>query len=139
MTNFENSLYEIKSHLQNMVADYLDVNRNHIKICYVDTELIGEDLYDWDNNEFDACEGTQTETYYSFAYQYREDAKTLDYGELQNMVWQHIESENYTTGFTDKVMTYEDFETLFEKKKTDPCSVEWFESVEIKTNNNYAS
>ena len=126
-TNIENALYEITDLLQNKVADYLDVNRQHIDIVSIDTNIVGEDCYDWSEDPNDACEDTQFETYFSFMYRYRDNLKELDYDEPEEMIWQHIEGSDYTDGFTDRVMAIEEFEALFEKKKNDPCSMIWYE------------
>lgn len=125
-TNIENALYEITDLLQNKVADYLDVNRQHIEIVSIGTNIVGEDYYDWSEDPNDACEGTQSETYFSFMYRYRDNLKELDYDEPEEMIWQHIEGSDYVDGFTDKVMTIEEFGALFDKKTTDPCSI-WYE------------
>lgn len=121
--NIEQFLYGITDTLQNKVADYLDVNRKHIRICILDTVICGEDCYNWDNNPFDAMEGEEYETYYRFAYQYREDTKHIDWGEPTTMIWKHISG---CRDF-DEVMTEEEFEELFERKKHDVCSELWYE------------
>lgn len=128
-TNIEKALLEVTETLQNKVADYLDVNRNHIKICMVDTEICGEDYIDWDADEDDAMEGFESETYYRFAYMYREDARHLDYGDLTTMIWKHIEGEGENGRIWDEVMTEEEYEKLFEDKKSNPISM-WYEEKE---------
>ena len=114
----EDALDAVKDALQNKVADYLDVNRLHIRITLLATEVIGEDMIDWDADEYDAMEGQEFETYYRFAYQYRENSKTLDWGEENYMVWIH------TRGVRDldRVMTEEEFERFIEDKKGDITS-----------------
>lgn len=126
--NFEEALYAIKDALQDLVANYLDVNRQHINITYLKMDLVGEDCYDWDNNPDDACEGIENETYYLFEYQYREDKRFLDYEEPQEMIWMHREEEDGSRPF-DTVMSYEEFEKKFEDKKKDPCSLMWYEET----------
>ena len=122
-TNIENALYAIKDYLQDLVANFLDVNREHINILSVDTDIIGEDIYDW----------SQDEAYYSFLYQYRKDKRTLDYDEPKEMVWQHIESPNYTDGYIDRVMTPEDYNQLFQGRVDDKCSLYWFKENNISS------
>ena len=125
-TNIENALYEIKDTLENLIANYLDVNREYISVFLLKLEQIGEDIYDWSMDEDDALEEEDCETYYLVRYHYREDKRTLDYEEPEDIVWQHIESKNYRDGFVDRVMFEEEYDALFEKKKNDPCSM-WYE------------
>ena len=122
--NFEDALYGIKDMLRDLVADYLDVNRGHIMIGNLYTQLVGEDCYDWDNDPEDACAGVQGETYYMFDYQYRKDKRTLDYEESKEMYWKHVD---YEGRHRDEVMTQVEFDALFERKKADPCSLVWYE------------
>ena len=128
--NFEDALYFIKDNLQEMVADYLDVNRQHIDIMFVDMNVCGEDYYDWSKDPYDTFEGGQSEAYYMVCYRYRNNLKTLVYDEPQDIVWQHIEGPDYMDGFTDRVMSVADFDKLFEDKKSDPCSTQWYEGEE---------
>lgn len=132
-TNIENALYAIKDYLQDLVANFLDVNREHINILSVDTNIIGEDIYDWSQDEDDALEEEDSETYYSFTYEYRKDKRTLDYDEPKEMVWQHTESPNYKNGYIDRVMTPEDFNQLFQDRINDKCSLYWFEEKNISS------
>ena len=125
--NMTHALSAIKETLQNKVADYLDVNRHHIQITLLDTELIGEDIIDWDADEYDAAEGREFETYYRFGYQYREDTKHLDWGEDTFMIWLHTEGDNTIEGGFDTVMTEEEFDKRFEDKKSDVKSMLWYE------------
>ena len=125
-TNYGDFLWAIKDMLQDKVADYLDVNRQHIDIVFLGTDIIGEDCIDWDADEDDAAEGFDNETYYSFSYSYRKDIKTTDYEEPVDMVWQHTESEEYGT-VCDRVMTFDEFDKLFEDKKHNVCSMLWYE------------
>ena len=128
--NTEKMMYEIKDTLQDLVADYLDVNRQHIEILSIDTHVCGEDYYDWDKDPYDAFQGAQSEAYYMVTYRYRNNLKSGVYDEPNDMVWQHIESPNYTDGFVDRIMSVERFDELFENKKDDPCSTMWYEGDE---------
>lgn len=123
-TNYEDYLWSIKAMLQDKVADYLDVNREHIKIVLLGTDICGEDCIDWDADEDDAAEGIENETYYMFSYAYRKDKRTIDYEEPVDMVWRHIEGDDRVF---DEVMTEQEFEKLFEDKKHNICSMLWYE------------
>lgn len=122
--NFEEFLENIKDMLQNEVADYLDVNRQHISIVFLGTEIIGEDCIDWDADPDDLMEGTESETYYQFAYAYKKDKRRCDYEEPVDMVWQHTNGVDRTF---DRVMSNDEFEELFESKKHNICSMLWYE------------
>ncbi len=126
-TNYEDYLCGIRDMLQNKVADYLDVNREHINIVFLGTDIYGEDCIDWDADEDDAMEGMESETYYMFSYAYRKDKRFLDYEEPVDMVWRHIEGDERVF---DEVMSEQEFEKLFEDKKHNVCSMLWYEKPE---------
>ena len=100
--NFEEFLWDIKDMLQNKVADHLDVNRLHIKITYVDTDLVFENY----PLELEEGEPDWFETYYAFGYRYRESVKNCEYGEEVTMIWQHNEYDNEPF---DAILTNEQF------------------------------
>ena len=127
--DYTQALQAVEDMLQGLVADYLDVNRKHIQILFIDVPLCGEDGYDWDMNPEDAMEGTEWEEYRMFTYQFREDTRTLDYGEPVDMIWRHIDERNF-----DSVMTEEEFDTLIENRKTDKCSMVWYEGEDGQEN-----
>ena len=122
--DYEEALNSVSEMLQDKVADYLDVNRQHINILSIETEICGEDCIDWDEDEEDAAEGEEFETYRRILYQYREDIRNIDYKEPECIVWRHIEGENR---LFDEVMSVEEFEKLFESKKHNVCSMMWYE------------
>ena len=111
--------------LQNKVADYLDVNRQHINILSIETDICGEDIIGWSADEEDAMEGEESETYRHIFYQYRKDVRHIDYEEPKCLVWRHIEGDERVF---DEVMSIEEFEKLFESKKSNVCSMLWYES-----------
>lgn len=119
--NFEDAMNCLTDMLKDKTADYLDVNRQHINIFMIYPNVIGEDIINWDNDPDDAAEGEEFETYYGYAYQYREDIKNIEWGEPIDMVWLHKDN-----GY-DQVMTEEEFDKRFEAKKTDICSEFWYE------------
>lgn len=128
--NIEGALGAMVEGLAELVADYLDVNRQHIRIEFIDPQICGEDGTDWDKDPDDAAEGVEWEAYYHFAYSFRKDKRTIDYEKPVDMIWKHVDSDDYTYGFNDSVMTTEEFDKLFEDKKHDPKSVLWYEGDE---------
>ena len=122
--DIEQALLAINERLENLVADYLDVNRQHIRIDFIDTQICGEDYIDWDADPDDAAEGTESELYYRFMYSYRKDVRKLDYEEPVEMILQHICERNY-----ERVMSTEEYDKLFEAKRKDIKSI-WYEEDE---------
>lgn len=107
-TNFEDALWSVRDMLENKVADYLDVNRLHVKITFINTDLVYENYPDC----VEEGEPDWFETYYAFGYQYRKSVKNCDYEEEVVMIWQHneVDGDPY-----DIVMTTEDFDKHFEE------------------------
>ncbi len=115
--DYEDYLRSIRDMLQNKVADYLDVNRQHIRITFVDTDAIYENMW----KELEEGEPDWFETYYPFCYQFRESINNGDYGEETNMVWQHTYTNDAlfnNESYQDVVMTDEEFDNLFNSHKS---------------------
>lgn len=101
--NIEKLLMALWNELEDLVANYLDVNRGHVDITFI-SDLIGEHYYDDEDYGFTSI------TFYQFGYKYRESMKNLDYEDEKTMVLQHFESEG--EGAYDHIITMEEFEKL---------------------------
>ena len=114
--DFEEALNSLSEMLREKVADYLDVNRQHIRITYIETDLVFENTWD----ELEEGEPDWFETYYSFGYQFRKKLDNKLYGEEVTMVWQHTRTTDvlFGTNFEDVVMTVEEFEELVDSHQS---------------------
>lgn len=114
--DIKDMMTEVKSVLEDLTAIYLDADRDSINVVYLNMNPVEEDYYDWSLDPDYGVKGEQIEYYYKFGVRLGEEWQPIE------MIWQHIEGHEYG-GYADRVMTMEKFESLFEQKKSDPCSV----------------
>ena len=124
MSKYEDSLWAIRKNLQEMVADRLDVNKRHIDITMIATDVYGEDSIDEDE-----CGDEWFFTYYYFQYRYRADLKSSDYGDCTPMIWCVADCVTDEKNSYEVVKTIEETERCFEDARKDPRSM-WYEGDE---------
>ena len=116
--NYQDLLWEIKKMLADKVADKLDVNRQHIDIIWISTDLIGEYYcFDEDEDWEDGVDEYYERIFYAFQYKYRKDLKTLDYEDPVTMVWESGKEGDTeeTADAYDVVHTLEEFDKIAEE------------------------
>ncbi len=104
-TNYENMLLGVKDAIGEMVADRLDINRFHINMLSISTDIALEVSYDDEDGTYD--------TYREITYQTRyfnKENNNFDYGEVTTAYWCHTEDHN--GDFSDVVVTEEEFENI---------------------------
>ena len=103
--NYENMLLSVNYAIGEMVADRLDINRMHIVMLSISTDIALEVSYDDEDGNYD--------TYREITYQTRyfnKENNNFDYGEVTTAYWCHTEDQNGIC--SDVVVTEEEFENI---------------------------